>query len=111
MSTSRTEQFFTTSAMKDFAKYPAAKFCAQLETELAAMTESRDKWQELAAKYAQEREHNANMALSYQSDLKAEREKAAKLRKFANHSTICTKAMAFWKPCDCGLEKALEETR
>jgi uncharacterized protein YeaO (DUF488 family) len=40
----------------------------------------RDKWTELAAKYAQEREHNANMALAYQSELKSEREKVAKLR-------------------------------
>ena len=41
----------------------------------------------------------------------AEREKVAKLRKFANHSTSCTKSMAFWEPCDCGVDEVMEETK
>ena len=75
----------------------------------------RDKWTDLAAKYAQEREHNANMALAYQADLKAEREKVAKLE-----DIIRSASTKFWQDGPDGeiaaamfriLGEALNETK
>jgi len=87
MNTPRTEQFFTAGAMKDFEKYPAAKFCAQLETELAAMTDKVSEM-ELYKKAYQETARKYDSACSELSavnkDLKAEREKVAKLRDAAD---------------------------
>ena len=101
------------------------KLARQLETELAAMTEDRDSEQRWAAKYAQERDELLGSLeylkdqrdmladwLKIGEDLKAEREKVAKLRKVANHSPSCQFSLAPWKlTCNCGLDEALEATK
>ena len=72
-------------------------YCEKLRSELAAMTKERD---ELTT-------GSFDISALYQ----AEREKVAKLRKVANHSPNCAKALAVWKECDCGLDETLEATK
>ena len=40
-----------------------------------------------------------------------EREKVAKLRKVVNHSPNCDRTLTVWKPCDCGLDEVMDETK
>ena len=111
----------------------------QLETELAAMTKERDSWMgtneeisnELEAmrkdfhKLEKERDEALSALEAWRFNeaawgtspdeirrhIKAEREKVEKLRRVANHSPRCARALAIWKACDCGLEEALEATK
>ena len=138
MNTPRTDAELNRNVAHCGSYSASPEFARQLETELAAMTKERDAFRVAfcngpvydtgeTPEQARERwdkeafiEGVSAVLIARQAikERDAEREKVAKLRdevsklrRVANHSPNCARALTVFKPCDCGLDETMEATK